>query len=301
MKEIVKYSNKMHNFPLKGFTQNELNFFYVICSQIKDRGADLIELDFDTIKSLSDYKPTSNARFVEDLGHINEKLMKCSGRLETEEEIVYFNLFSTFRVLKTRPVLKIRVNVDFLDFFNDIAREFTSFELKQYVSLDGVYSKSLFRILNQWKRNGATKKYSVSEMIELLGTPDYKPMKLKQKIIDPAVKEIRQKKAFANLWCEVIYAKKRGKPVEGYIFHFGKNDIEGQISIETLENGKYMPDTKEPSKKTSSKPKKNNFNNFEGRKYSQRYFQLLEKQAIGFLTDEEKAELELEIAKANSR
>jgi len=261
-----------------------------------------VELSFDEIAELSAYTDKSHPdRLRKDLLEVRDKVLSCQFHYETDEVDRKGNLFSTFDILKTKPKAKIKVNKDFQDFFNALASEFTMFELEQYVSLDGIYAKNLYRLLKQWKKNGCTQKYSVDEIIELLGTPDYKPMKLKQKIIDPAVDEIKQKKAFSNLWCEVVYARKRGKPVDGYIFHFRKDEVEGQISIETLDGGKYMPDSK-PEKPARKKSKATNkFNNFPQRKYSDRYYELFEKMnAIG-LTAEEQKELVQETKNANAR
>ena len=121
---------------------------------------------------------------------MNEKLRSCHGIYETDDEIVQFNLFSTFTIVKSRKVLKIRVNPDVAWLLNNIAKEFTSFELQEYVALDGIYAKSLYRILKQWKMHGCTKKYSVSEFKELLSTPDYEPKILMRDVIKPAVEEI---------------------------------------------------------------------------------------------------------------
>lgn len=43
-KEIVKYNNKMNKMPLKNFEKNDLNFFYAICSKVKEKSSELIEI-----------------------------------------------------------------------------------------------------------------------------------------------------------------------------------------------------------------------------------------------------------------
>lgn len=37
-KEIVKYNNKMNNFPLKNFEKLDMNLFYTICEKVKIMG-----------------------------------------------------------------------------------------------------------------------------------------------------------------------------------------------------------------------------------------------------------------------
>lgn len=311
-KEIVKYNNKMNKIPLKNFEKIDMNFFYAICSKVKNAGSDQVEISFDDLKEMTGYDQ-SQTRLINDLDRMNSKLIKCTGRFEDEDEIVYFNLFSTFRIIKSRKVLKIRVNPDFTWLMNNIAKEFTSFELQEYVSLSNIYAKALYRLLKQWKTQGRTPEYSVAEFKELLATPDYPPMKLRDKVIKPAVEEIKAVKGFQTLWCEVVYAKKRGRPVQGYIFHFDPEDLSGQVSFNSIEQFDEitagMTDKQKAAavatannilkaKKGGKKPKtsKNTFNNFTGRHASTeereaRYNALLEKMLIGTgLTEAEEKE-----------
>lgn len=312
-REIIKYNNKMNNIPLKNFEKNDLNFFYAICSKVKNHGSEKLEISFDEIKELTNYNQSKD-RFIADLDRMNGKLMSCSGRFETEDEIVRFNLFSTFRIIKSRKVLKVGVNEDFTWLLNNIAKEFTSFELQEYVSLDGIYAKALYRLLKQWKTQGKTPKYGVTELKELLSTPDYAPKDVMKEVINPAVEEIKSSGAFENLWCEVVYAKKRGKPVDGYIFHFSADDLKGQITFKDVEEfdeitkGMSAKEKKAivatannivKAKKKGINKKKNSFvdscshRQANTKEREERYQLLLEKTLLGVkLTSEENAEFE---------
>lgn len=312
-REIIKYNNKMNNIPLKNFEKNDLNFFYAICSKVKNHGSEKLEISFDEIKELTNYNQSKD-RFIADLDRMNGKLMSCSGRFETEDEIVRFNLFSTFRIIKSRKVLKVGVNEDFTWLLNNIAKEFTSFELQEYVSLDGIYAKALYRLLKQWKTQGKTPKYGVTELKELLSTPDYAPKDVMKEVINPAVEEIKSSGAFENLWCEVVYARKRGKPVDGYIFHFSADDLKGQITFKDVEEFDQITanmSQKEKAeivatannivkaKKKGTNKKKNSFvdscshRQANTKEREERYQLLLEKTLLGVkLTSEENAEFE---------
>lgn len=234
-KEIVKYDNKMNKIPLKSFEKIDMNFFYAICAKVKERGTELVEIPLEDLKELTGYRSTSLERFKEDLLRMNRKLIDCNGMYETEDEIVQFNLFSTFTIVKSRKVLKVKVNQDVAWLLNGIAKEFTSFELQEYVALNGIYAKALYRLLKQWKTQGKTPEYKIAEFKELLATPDYEPKILMRDVVKPAVEEIKTIKGFETLWCEVVYAKKRGRPVQGYIFHFDPEDLNGQVSFSSIE------------------------------------------------------------------
>lgn len=317
-KEIVKYSNKLNNIPFKNFEKVDLNFFYAICAKVREKGSELIEIPLDEIKVMTEYKSTSVERFKSDLVRMNEKLRSCHGIYETDDEIVQFNLFSTFTIVKSRKVLKIRVNPDVAWLLNNIAKEFTSFELQEYVSLDGIYAKALYRLLKQWKTHGCTKKYGVSELKELLSIPDYETRRFLDKVINPAIEEINKSGAFKNLRCEVIKAKKRGRPVEGYVFRFDLEDLSGQISFSDLEEFDEIVDGMTHDEKAallnaanniikSKKRKKNAFSENCSRRRAassnkeKRYQELLERALLGALTSDEQEEFELLSAERNSK
>lgn len=317
-KEIVKYSNKLNNIPLKNFEKVDLNFFYAICAKVREKGSELIEIPLDEIKVMTEYKSTSVERFKSDLVRMNEKLRSCHGIYETDDEIVQFNLFSTFTIVKSRKVLKIRVNPDVAWLLNNIAKEFTSFELQEYVSLDGIYAKALYRLLKQWKTHGCTKKYGVSELKELLSIPDYETRRFLDKVINPAIEEINKSGAFKNLRCEVIKAKKRGRPVEGYIFRFDLEDLSGQISFSDLEEFDEIVDGMTHDEKAallnaanniikSKKRKRNAFSENCSRRRAassskeKRYQELLERALLGALTSDEQEEFERLSAERSSK
>lgn len=317
-KEIIKYSNKLNSIPLKNFEKVDLNFFYAICAKVREKGSELVEIPLDEIKVMTEYKSTSVERFKSDLVRMNEKLRSCHGIYETDDEIVQFNLFSTFTIVKSRKVLKIRVNPDVAWLLNNIAKEFTSFELQEYVSLDGIYVKALYRLLKQWKTHGCTKKYGVSELKELLSIPDYETRRFLDKVINPAIEEINKSGAFKNLRCEVIKAKKRGRPVEGYIFRFDLEDLSGQISFSDLEEFDEIVDGMTHDEKAallnaanniikSKKRKKNAFSENCSRRRAassnkeKRYQELLERALLGALTSDEQEEFERLSAERSSK
>ena len=61
---------------------------------------------------------------------MNEKLRKCKGKKEKDEENVKNNLFKTYTIVKSRKVIKIRVNPDVAWLINNIAKEFVKYRNK---------------------------------------------------------------------------------------------------------------------------------------------------------------------------
>lgn len=241
---VVKYNNKINSISLKNFEKIDLNFFYAICAKVQNKGSDLIEIPLEDLKKITGYSGTSTQKFREDLRRMNQKLITCRGQFETDEEIIFFNLFSTFRILKNKSILKVRVNPDMTWLLNDIESQFTSFELQEYISLNGIYSKALYRLLKQWKSQGRTPEYAIDYFKELMACPDYTPMRLRDKVIAPAIVELREK-AFPQLRCEVVYARKRGRPVKGYIFYFEKEKRISMADVERHTDGLGVKSTRQ--------------------------------------------------------
>lgn len=279
-KEIVKYDNKLNNLTLKSFSKRDLDFFYAICSKVRDRRTEVVELSFDEIKEITEYNQSQD-RFLKELDRMNSKLMSCGWTYEDDTMILRFNLFRMFCINKTKEVLEVCIEDEFMWIFNDLTRNFTSFELSEFVNLKSVYSKKLYRILKQWKTKGKTPEYKIDIFKELLGTPKYAVKDLTKEIIKPAIQELDEKKIFKNLKCEPVYAKKRGKPIIGYFFTFEPEDL--QISFSSLKDfDQILEDMSDEDKKATLKTaknivkskknqtsnSKNNFNKFPQRNYN---------------------------------
>jgi plasmid replication initiation protein len=253
--EIVKYSNKMNEISLSGFFKTDLDFFYTVCAKVKDKGTNVVEIPLEDIRQLANYSKHDSKKFIDDLHRMNQKLLKCNAEHIAENgDISSFNLFSTFTISPERQILRVRVNEDFSWLLTNVAKEFTAFELQQYVSCGSTYSKGIFRLLKQWKSVGSTPIYKADELKALLDTPDYEPKRLMQAVIQPAIEELKNKRVWSKLWVEVIYKRGRGKPVDGYRFHFSDNTIDGQMTLDSY--------NQEATKKSRTK-KKNKFNSFE--------------------------------------
>lgn len=257
--EIVKYSNSM-TVDLRGFEAVDLNLFYLACAKVRDRGAEPIEVDFAEVRELIGYKSTSTARLFEDISRLSLKLHKaCIGLIVKGEKgrrkASTYGIFDAFDVDEAEQKLTISVKPEYTWMLSDIAKEFTSFELSELVSLGSSYSKKLYRILKQWKTVGHTPEYSVEELKGLLGAPEsYTPKRLYNLILKPAIEELKKKKTFSPLWVDVKHKKGRGNPVRGYVFEFAKESIDGQVTFHDIEGFTEIAEglSKEDKKKAAA-------------------------------------------------
>lgn len=256
MNKVVKYNNYLNSLIFSNFTQVDMNFFITLCSYMKDKGTDKITFSFNELREITNYTKSNSIRqFASDLEEMNEKLMKITCKLRTEKEVLMFVLFPTFRINTEDQVLTVSVNNDFKFILNEVTKNFTRFELHEFIGLDRKYSKTLYRLLKQYRHTGYYE-VSIDDFRKIMDYPEnYKNKYVMDKIIKPVLKELKD--YFQDLKCEPKYAQKRGRPVLGYIFTFTP---EGRVHKKDLE----QESKKNPDKNIITK---NSFANFHQRTY----------------------------------
>jgi len=260
MNEIVKYDNKVNSLALSGFSAVELNLFMLLCSKTKDKGQELIELNYRDLKRLLGLEKQSDKYFHEELYKMSSKMTRINGNFKNDKKFVAFNLFSTFSGDLEEKTLTVRVNVDFEFLLNEITKNFTRFEFAEFVKLESKYSKNLYRLLKQYRKTG-TYRVEADKFRELMDCPkSYQNMYFMRDCIGVAVKEL-SRGYFKDLQVTPIKAAKRGAPIVAYEFTFKPSkDVPGQYGLSD-----YTEDTTE--KKKNPRSTKNKFNNFHQRKY----------------------------------
>jgi len=253
----------MNGLNFSGFTSIDFDFLMTLCSRMKDKGTNELTLTFDELKDIINYKPTSLKRFVSDIIRMNEKLMKISCALEKDGQIFQFVLFTTFITNPERKIVTIAVNERFKFILNDITKNFTRFDLEEFVRLESKYTKTLFRLLKQFRTMG---KYEISlEMFrQKMDIPiSYTSRDIHFKIIDPSIQELQN--CFKDLKCTIQYANKRGRPVTGYIFTF-KPEAIPKVMNKTADG---VPQKRKTYQHKPSQKITNKFLNFEQHEYSE--------------------------------
>lgn len=272
-REIVKYDNTINSLKFRNFTQKDFDFFWAVCSQVSEKGNLQVALSFKKLKELTNYKENDRNRMSADLDRMFQKLLRIVYRYEDEEAITMFNLFSKYKILKTRDELQVKVTEEFLPLLNNLESRFTSFELRELVGLNSKHSKTLYRILKQWRTQGKTQLFTLEELKSIFDCNSNMEYKFFQRdVLKVAVEEINKKGYFKNLTINTSCdEKKRGKPIKKIFFSFDKEDIKKEI-----------PEfVKEKLNKTKRKTKsKNCFNNFPQREYSKEEFIEFEKQLL---------------------
>lgn len=203
---VLKYHNDLNVFSFGGFTQRELNLFFLICGLMKDQ-EDLV-ISFTEIKKIIGKTSfANNKELVDCVIDTNKKFLKLNGQFKRGSTLVQFVLFPTFKTNLEKQTLEVSVNPQFAYILNELTQNFTLFELQEFYSLNSTYSKHLFRLLKQYKATGVYY-VTLEEFRRLLDVPEaYEMRKITDKILNPALKELAN--YFDNLHVEKIRQNRR--------------------------------------------------------------------------------------------
>ncbi len=257
MNEIVKYGNTLNSMQFKDFTAMDYNILMALCHKLRDKGTQELKFTFKELKALTDFGNHSDQAFADNLDRMIDKLIKVNATHITGDEKSRFVLFPTFTTNVVKGTLTVGVNKKFAYILNELTDNFTRFELREFAELDGKYTKTLYRILKQYKYTGWWKP-TVEELKIVMDIPEsYTNKIIMRDILKPTTTILAEK--FNGLKCEPIKAKKRGAPVERYYFTWqAEKQIEGQTNFNDAE--KELNEYNKKKKKTKSN---NRFNNFE--------------------------------------
>ncbi|WP_407952473.1 replication initiation protein [Enterococcus faecium] len=206
---------------MRKFTPVEMNLFFSIVSRMRDVGDKKVQFTFEQLKDLSNYKATANVRFIDDLETTYDKLMDLRfGRRSADglqrERFVLFNQFKIDGKADI-PFAEIQVHEKALPLLNNL-EEWVRYSLQQFNELESSYSKTMFRLLKQYRTKGFAY-FSKEDFHELLDIPkSYNQGTIDQRVFNPIRQELTA--IFKGLTIKKKYGKGRGKPVIGYQFTF---------------------------------------------------------------------------------
>ena len=215
MNEIVKYHNNFNSVALKNFNGVEIDLLMAICSKLKNEDINEIKLEFSDLRRMINSKHRGELRFIQNLEQMYKKLLNLSIRIETEDKITNFILFTKYEILKKQKIIIIKINEEFKFLLNKLINNFTRFELNEFISLKSNYSKEIYRRLKQFKHTGIWK-IKMNNFRELLNIPEkYRMSEIDKKVLKISMEELN--KYFNNF--KIIKIKK-GRKIEFLEFKF---------------------------------------------------------------------------------
>ncbi len=153
------------------------------------------------------------------------------------------NLFTEFAIYiyagsKDLESIEIQVNPQFEYILNQLTANFTAFELSEFIALSGKYTKTLYRLLKQFRTTGKAY-FEWKEFCRIMDIPqDYRQSEVDKWILKPAIKELSKERnlfdqmrvPFKNLAYkkEKTAGRGRGGKVSGIVFTFKPENIEMQ-------------------------------------------------------------------------
>ncbi|MCT0496754.1 replication initiation protein [Lactiplantibacillus plantarum] len=217
--ELVKYQPELNTIPLRKFTPIEMNLFFSIISRMRDKGDQTVRFSFDQLKELSNYKPTANRRFIEDIKRTYDHLMdlRFGSRSKSGLSFERFVMFTKFKINGDvdEPYVDVEIYKDALPLLNNL-ESWVRYALTEFRELKSSYAKTMFRLLKGYRTTGYAY-FSKADFNELLDIPtSYKEFHVNQRILAPIREELTP--LFRGLTIRKKYGKGRGKPVIGYSF-----------------------------------------------------------------------------------
>jgi len=219
--EIVKYDSELNTIPLRKFSPVEMNLFFSIVSRMRDKSDDIVHFSFYDLKELSNYKMTATKAFVKDLENTYDKLMelKFSNRSASGLSVEKFRMFTRFKINgdSSEPYVEIQVHDMALPLLNNL-EQWVRYSLTEFRDLSSGYSKTMFRLLKQFRTTGYAY-FTKEDFNEILDIPkSYRETNINQYVIKPIKEELTP--LFRGLTIKKKYGNGRGKPVIGYQFSF---------------------------------------------------------------------------------
>ena len=219
--EIVKYGTELNTIPLRKFTPTEMNLFFSIISRMRDKDTEVVRFSFEQLKELSSYKATATNRFIDDIQNTYEKLMTLRFGFRSKSGLNrdMFVMFTSFNIRgeAEEPYVDVQIHERALPLLNDL-ESWVRYSLTEFKELNSSYSKTMFRLLKQFRTTGYAE-FSKEDFSQLLDIPtSYRQTDINTKILAPIKKELSP--LFKGLTISKRYSKKRGNPVTGYRFTF---------------------------------------------------------------------------------
>lgn len=237
--ELVKYHNDLNSLSMRQWSAEEMDLFFSIVAKIKDNGTDILTLDTNDLKNLASSEQRAY-RWNETVEKFTDKAMDLIYKENTPKVLYVSRLFARFKHIKETDELEIKVNDDFEYIVNKLTANFTVYELAEFTSLKSTYSKTMYRILKQWKSLGE-KEFKIEQFRELLDIPEsYNTGMINKRIIKYIEKELPQ--YFTGLKVKAIKKNTQGTPVIAYKFTWEK-----QLSGNRYIPGKYNKKSKPKS------------------------------------------------------
>lgn len=240
--EIVKYHNDLNAVIMRGWTSEEMNFFFAILSKAKEKGTKKLTFYSNELKMLS--SSSRKYRWEDTVVSATKKIAQLTYFERKEASFRVMTLFDIFEVNLESQVIDVQVSSNFDYILNNLQAEFTIYELAEFTRIKSTYAKTMYRLLKQWRTVGK-REFGVEEFKTLLDTPkSYKTSEIDRAVVKPILKELSP--FFKDLKVKKVKAKTKGTPVKSYIFNWTAEEKRANRKEAEVINGDSLPAPVEP-------------------------------------------------------
>ncbi|ELN2574212.1 replication initiation protein [Campylobacter jejuni] len=253
MSEIVKYNNDFNLLPMPELKAIQMDMFMAIISLTKDKKENtpflkkffnpdkrkiiIPQKKFIELCRLNDSKMDYKEIFFA-IDDCLKKLCNFLISYQKDERTIYnFVCFEEANIIADE--VHITLQSRFYDMIINKKFGFTAFELAEFAELSGKYTKTLYRLLKQFRTTGKAY-FEWEEFCRIMDIPEnYRQIDIDQRILKPAIKELSKERnlfdqirvPFKNLAYEKEKQKGtrgRGGKVIGITFTFKPENIQMQ-------------------------------------------------------------------------
>lgn len=275
MSDLVTYHNDFNKIKLPNFGEIEQNLLMGILVKLKNKKAERVKFTEQELKSFSS-KNLTNSQFTDIIVSLQNNFFKADFSVVLKENEVMkkgrINLFQEFWIshygtdttIKDPFEIEFVVNPRFAYMLNELTKDFTEFELLEFIGISGKYAKTLYRLLKQFRNTGKMSIYKNDwqGFCEFMQIPsNYQMSDIDKRILKPAIKELsaepnlftsEKQTIFRNLTYKKIKdpnGRGRGGKVIGIEFYFTAEKDRNEIleKIQDLQKlGKELEKNAEP-------------------------------------------------------
>lgn len=219
--EVIKYNNELNRYPIFKLTEVQQNIFMALLAQTTFNCSQYIKINLYDLMDKSNFWRDSVEVFEKQIDGLLDRICNPKIRISQGDKITIFVCFDKLEYERETRDLTVHIQDDFYQMVKNYSLGFTRFELAEFVTLDGNYAKTLYRLLKQFRSTGSWI-VEVAEFKRLLNIPDsYRQSEIDKQIFKPCIKQLtreldlfdRVRVPFRHLAVEKI--KKKGRRVKG--------------------------------------------------------------------------------------
>ena len=218
--ELTKYHNDLNRISTKEWTAEEMDFFFLIISRVRDKGTQEVVFSKNELVKATGYSGKDLSRLRDRLDRLVRHVGGLNYLYKTRTKTALWHMFNRFEIDWTDDYSDFNAYIEVSPHFEYLANElqanFTSFEFREFANLRSTYSKTLYRLLKQYRQTGNAY-FSSEEFRFLMGIPkSYRPTNITRTVFAPCLKELSP--IFEGLEIITRKANTKGNPILGYEF-----------------------------------------------------------------------------------